>query len=137
MRTDPPGSAYLGSGCTSPPPLGAGDIGLSLRHDGNGRVTLHNPAASLSALLVGASSQRWGAFPLPLDLGPFGLTGCSLRTSVDVVVPGIRVASDLALVDFPIPFGIWGALDPVFYAQWLHDESGCPRVSGGVRLRTR
>ena len=41
---------------------------------------------SPAALIFGASNTAWGSFTLPLDLTPFGFTGCRLVASVDLTV---------------------------------------------------
>jgi len=49
-------------------------------------------------LTLGASRTRIGALALPLDLTPFGMTGCQLATSADVLVPSVSGS-----VSFPVP----------------------------------
>jgi hypothetical protein len=39
-----------------------------------------------AVLLLGTSRTSWGSTPLPLDLGPAGMPGCALRTSVGLAV---------------------------------------------------
>lgn len=46
-----------------------------------------SPARFVAGVLVGTSRTRWGGFDLPLDLTRWGLPGCFLDVSVDVVVP--------------------------------------------------
>ncbi len=53
------------------------------------------PVARL--MMVGGSISRWGAVALPLDLGGFGLPGCRLLVSPDVISPLVA-----------LPGGGWG-----------------------------
>ncbi|MCC6672461.1 MAG: PQQ-dependent sugar dehydrogenase [Planctomycetes bacterium] len=39
------------------------------------------PGVSAATFLAGTSRSRWGSANLPLDLGPYGMPGCSLYTS--------------------------------------------------------
>jgi hypothetical protein len=45
------------------------------------------PARQNGALAVGLSDQSWNGVPLPLDLSPLGMTGCTLHVSVEATVP--------------------------------------------------
>ncbi len=60
------------------------------------------PTTRFATLLLGASDVQWAGGALPFDLTPFGMTGCVLRASSDIIVPlqaqGGRIADDL-----PIP----------------------------------
>jgi hypothetical protein len=49
--------------------------------------------SSWAQVYVGASKSRWGALPLPFDLGPFGAPGCGIWVSLDAALP---TYSDLA-----------------------------------------
>ncbi len=59
-------------------------------------------------LAIGASRSAWNGVALPLDLSPFGYTGCSLLTSANVLMPmlagfhvgsiQLTVANDVRLV---------------------------------------
>ncbi len=42
--------------------------------------------STIAVIWLGASDTMWGAFPLPLDLGPFGAMGCPVSVSWDVSV---------------------------------------------------
>jgi hypothetical protein len=72
-----------------------------------------------AALLIGGSDQLFGgAVPLPLDLLPFGFTGCRLWQSADLALPLATAPNGSVLVSFPIPF------DPsmdggALFFQWL------------------
>jgi hypothetical protein len=58
--------------------------------------------------ILGASDTRWGPFPLPLDLGVVGMTGCVSYVSLEIAVAltnqngaatwPISIPADLALV---------------------------------------
>lgn len=47
----------------------------------------HAPSGANGLWLLGTSSTQWAGAALPLDLGVFGMTGCELRTSVDLALP--------------------------------------------------
>ncbi len=67
-------------------------------------VTTTNLAAATapSVALVGFSNTSWLGTPLPIDLGVIGMTGCSLRTSVESTFP-MTVNSAIANLTFTVP----------------------------------
>ena len=61
------------------------------------------PANSPTVLLLGNSSRFWGAFRLPLDLSPFGASGCSLQVSPDFSTAATTDSAGRATKSFPVP----------------------------------
>jgi hypothetical protein len=63
------------------------------------------PPSSLGFLFLGFSNTRWGSVPLPFDLTPLGMTGCSLLVEVPILFPfasrGGRTTLSLAISDRP------------------------------------
>jgi hypothetical protein len=88
----PAGSMAFGTGCPDP----AGRIPGLGAYGGTPDVVNGNPAFGLvvsnlapgaaPSIVFGYSTTSWGTTPLPFDLGALGLQGCTLRTSVDVLV---------------------------------------------------
>lgn len=65
-------------------------------------LSLLMPSGSVSVFVLGLSDQTWGGGPLPMPLGPFGLPGCELLVSPDVLQ--VEVArSNKATWQLPIP----------------------------------
>lgn len=60
------------------------------------RVT-YVPESGPITLGIGASATRWQSHVLPLDLGPLGMPGCSLRTSLDWLFPMTRTTAGARL----------------------------------------
>lgn len=80
------------------------------------------PASGAAVLLGGASNASFAGIPLPLDLGPFGATGCSLYTSILYTGGAVADPSGAALVPLGIPY------DPIFHGvsvffQWLMPDA--------------
>ncbi|MEZ5967354.1 MAG: hypothetical protein R3F56_26185 [Planctomycetota bacterium] len=99
--------APLGSGCAGPAALVLSGGQLAWVGRSFDQALLSAPASAASAvLLVGGSRTQWGALPLPLDLTSLGMTGCRLRTSVDMVLP-FALAGGRGIVSIPIPSSPW------------------------------
>jgi len=84
-RGIPRTAALLGPACagnlTTTPNLGMSSLGAA-----GIRVHLSNaPPNAFSVLLFGLSTTQFHGVPLPLVLDPFGLPGCALRTSVELM----------------------------------------------------
>lgn len=93
----------FGSGCSGSngvPTLagsGAPHIGTTFT------VNVTNLSASASAfMLTGISSTNWSGLPLPADLTPFGLTGCTAYVSGDLISVLAPTAGSAAL-QLPLP----------------------------------
>lgn len=72
--------------------------------------------------IVGASKSNWMGIPLPLDLRPFGMPGCNLLASMDILA-NLTVSGSKATWSFQIPNNpnLAGSL---FYLQGLVFEPG-------------
>lgn len=64
------------------------------------RVSLAGGTAAVG--LVGLSNTTWLGTPLPINLSPFGLTGCQLAVSIELQAL-LPVAAGEARFDLPIP----------------------------------
>jgi hypothetical protein len=71
-------------------------------------------------LYLGISKTNWGGVPLPFDLGPFGVPGCSLNVSPEFAVLGRGGTARFTVPIDPAAVGVHG------YFQWvlLGDPSG-------------
>jgi len=58
---------------------------------------------TISYYFGGLSASRWGAIPLPLDLGPLGAPGCSLYISLDWMWAPIETDPTGAIAALDIP----------------------------------
>src|SRR5262249_61198228 len=73
---------------------------------GNAAFRIHLSRAlggTLAVLKVGFSNTSWLGFPLPLDLGVFGIPGCFLVVSSDVHAPGFTTTAGPGRVRLPRP----------------------------------
>lgn len=122
FRLPPASLRSEGSPCQgtlpSPPRVGATDLGAA-----GVRVHLSDaPAGTSTVLLAGTSNRSWGGIPLPLDLGPWGFTGCALSTSVLVTVPVTagRQPPRVGYASADLPLPVMGAVSPrMVFVQWL------------------
>lgn len=101
----PAAVAPYGAGCRGR--AGVPDLGArpSSRPVVGGRfaVLLANlPAAATGALWLGASRSKFGSIPLPWDLSPYGMPGCSLWTSVEAALAFQGSAGTVAF-SLPVP----------------------------------
>lgn len=129
----PPGSTPFGAGC----PGSGGVVPELLLFGGNPESGPGNPGfgsavtqalgGTVAVLILGASFQTWNGLPLPLDLAPFGLPGCSLLVSADLLLPAVTSGSGpgsgFALFPLPVPAdpALFGAL---FHIQGLVADPG-------------
>lgn len=76
-----------GKGCGTTPPVLAPDVGASPKIGTNYPLSLTTlpSAAKGSILALGASKTKWLTLSLPLDLKIFGMPGCMLQQSMDVL----------------------------------------------------
>jgi FG-GAP repeat protein/VCBS repeat protein len=120
----PPGSAQFGAGCP-----GSGNVvpelllfgGYPASGPGNpgfGAAVIRALGGTVAVLILGSSFQDWNGLPLPLDLTPFGLSGCSLFVSADVLLPAVTNGSGpgggVALFPLPVP------ANPALFGVLLH-----------------
>ncbi|MCI0587730.1 MAG: integrin alpha [Planctomycetes bacterium] len=108
--TGVPGGSYLfGAGCTGSSGLVPGIGAMGGAPDvGNGNaafgIRLFRARAIAPAILIaGASSQAWGGLPLPFDLGPAGIPGCSLLVAPEALISTATSATGLAEIQIPVP----------------------------------
>lgn len=81
-------------------------------------ATLLNAKPSSAALYaIGASTSQWGAFSLPLDLGPAGAPGCSIYVSFDVLTGTTTTSNGSAQLQLAIPQDN-KLLGLTFFSQW-------------------
>lgn len=137
LRAAPAGVKGLGPACAgrlqNPPQIGLTDLGA-----GGLRIHLSNAPPNTAALfLVGLSNTAWLGNPLPLGLGPLGLPGCNLFTSIDVAPPVLTgttsVNAGYAFYDIPIPLGAGRQI--TLNGQWLVANPGATTLgalSGGL-----
>jgi hypothetical protein len=77
-------------------------------------------------VIVGASDASWNGNPLPADLGPLGMQGCSLRVSVDFsdALPGILT---VATRIYTIPNDTW-LIGRHLYWQYFGLDATAPNI---------
>ena len=112
--------APYGAGCP-------GSVGTAALTAGNGSLPwlgetltievagLPSGPAHAAALFVGVSKSAFGSFALPLDLGSIGMAGCSLLTSVEVVLP-LAKTGGTAQANLAIPLAT-SLLGGMFFVQ--------------------
>ncbi|MGE0142827.1 MAG: DNRLRE domain-containing protein [Planctomycetota bacterium] len=102
--------------------------------DVTARAVALPPAAPL-ALLLGFSSRDLGGAPLPLELTPLGLPGCSLLTSSDVALPFPATGVPPAII--PLPTSLLPAAGEIFLQTifWVPSTGALSGVSYGLALR--
>jgi hypothetical protein len=72
---------------------------------------------SLALLATGFSDQVYGSTPLPVNLGPYGLPGCSLRVAPEATVLGSSLSGTVTF-SVPIPNAV-GLLGVAYWQQSL------------------
>jgi hypothetical protein len=81
----PPGVTHIGQSCPAPSGYSAAlAIGIGAREGRTMTVNLSgaNPALSAAILGVGFGNQVWNGTPLPIDLTPLGMPGCSWHVAL-------------------------------------------------------
>ena len=81
-------------------------------------VLFGGPQNSAAVGVLGGSNTKWGPLKLPFDLSPFGMTGCSVLASQDILLPTTTLSTGGAKLTFLIP------KDPRLaglrlFAQWM------------------
>ena len=103
--------------CAGMPTLGS-NLGLSF--------TRH-PASTSGLLLVGIQDLKLAnLLPLPLDLGPLGLTGCHLHTDLTMALSYSVDASGAGALPIPIPNVVELKGIPVFFQSLLIASGATP-----------
>lgn len=91
------------------------------------------PLQAPAVLALGASDRTWAGVPLPLDLTPLRVPGCSILVSLDATFPAATTSAGLAQMRLPVP-GLSSLLAASLYSQWF--LPGDTRVSTVVPLTT-
>ncbi len=130
----------LGPACAGNLPQ-APNIGMSALGTAGVRLHLSSaPADAFAILMLGLSTTQCNGVPLPAALDPFGLPGCHLRTSIEVVhtitAGAVGIEAGHAALDLPYPVPSTGNGTWALSAQWLvlGDASTFP---GGVTQAIR
>src|SRR5262245_26104932 len=137
----PAGSSLFGAGC----PGSGGTVPILATAGGEPSVSVGNPGFQIvlsralpgtaASLAVGSSSTSWAGIPLPLDLGPLGVPGCSLLVSPDLVLSASTVGSGpldgRAFLALPIPPAPSLAGSTIFL-QWYVVDPGPALVPGAM-----
>jgi hypothetical protein len=129
----PPGISTFGVGCTSSsgtvPRVGA--TGSPLVGASFSVHVSRTIGGTLAVLLLGVSDSMWGAVPLPARLGPLGMPGCNLLTSVDFAVPVLTSPGGAATMSLAVPSS--GSLVGVTaFAQWYVVDPGPAPLPGAM-----
>ena len=97
-------AAVFGQGCGTPP-LVLSQVASALpRIHATAQASLANVPAALAFVALGWSRTSFGASPLPLSLAPFGLRGCDLLQSAEVVFAPVQYPSTTtATFDLAVP----------------------------------
>ena len=90
------------------------------------------PKVGPALLFVGASKTRFGAFPLPIDLGILGATGCKLYVSNEIVAATLMQSYagypiGEARIDLPLPV-LPQIMGLPLHSQWLFFTPGRNRL---------
>jgi hypothetical protein len=107
---------------------------IGMQSLGTAGVRVHlsrTPANSLAVLLLGLSTTQFAGVPLPTSLDPLGITGCSLRTSIELM--HVAITSHVHPVgttrlDVPLPIPVAGLGAWSISGQWwvLGDGTNFP-----------
>lgn len=93
-------------------------------------VTIDNLPASAAFVAIGFDNLNSPLGALPLDLGPFGMPGCKLRTNVDAL-QGLVGAGNTATQSLFIP-NVATLVGLVFHEQALVPDAGAGNALGAV-----
>jgi dienelactone hydrolase len=103
---------------------------------GAGHLALHETGLVAGATPVatfGVSRSLWGPIPLPIDLGPSGLPGCSVLCDWTIPIVAPTFAGGVAEVFVPVPAN--GSLTGArLFAQWANLSD--PRVHPTIAVTT-
>ena len=83
--TQPATAAQFGQGCGTPPMTLAGDPLNPPRTGARSTYVVDHLPLPFGCVMLGWSSTMAGAIALPLQLGPFGMPGCELLQSAELV----------------------------------------------------
>lgn len=120
-RGAPPSVQPLGQACAGARE-GAPRAGITGLGPLGARMHLSGAEPGVAAVLaVGLSSTTWAGAPLPLALDPFGFSGCSLHTSIELSLPVTTGRHGLAAgyAAFDLPVRLAGLLQITLHGQWL------------------
>lgn len=88
-----------------------GSPNVSVGNPGFGIQVQAAPPGAPVLFAIGASATSWNGQNLPIDLGPFGLSGCFLRVAPNLLAPSVTGLSGTPTVGLsdlatPIPANI-------------------------------
>lgn len=93
---------------------------------------------SWAVLMLGGSNTAWSGGALPHDLTPYGLGGCSLLVSPDLLItvptsgaPGGTALTGTASVSLPIPANP-ALAGLTAYFQWFALDPAAPLAPAGL-----
>lgn len=117
------GIPFLGTAQGTMPRLGE-DLTLRLSNvpDGDGHY-----------IAFGFSTTDWFGIPLPLDMNPFGLFGCTLYISAEFAANTTTAVGGVADVTFTLP-NLGNLLGVTFYNQGFVLDPGVNPFAGGAVL---
>ncbi len=83
------------------------------------------PPKSAALFFLGNDPRyaRWGAIPVPIDLGPFGAPGCFINTDILMATIATSNAGGTAVSSFEIPSNY------AYLNQFLHSQALVPQFS--------
>lgn len=139
----PPGVTHIGQSCPAPSGYSAAlAIGIGARQGRTMTVNLSgaNPNVSAAILGVGFNNQQWNGTPLPIDLTPLGMPGCSwhiaLATSLLLPTTSQNGLPHHGTHELTIPHDS-GLLGVALYWQGLLLENGPTGLAGAVTNAAR
>jgi hypothetical protein len=109
-----------GSGCGAPALQFTPDPQALPVIGGTARATVANVPAGTAFVALGTSDTEAAGMPLPLDLGPFGMPGCSLWQSADLALlwPTTPGAAATATFTMDVPDELWLVGMDVYAQAW-------------------
>jgi hypothetical protein len=86
---------------------------------------------------VGLSDASWNGIPLPLDLSPFGFSGCAIFASLELELPGVQTDSrGRALISVAIPPHPFLRGQRIYHQALTIDTSAALSLTNGFAVLT-